>query len=285
MKVEFDGVQSELKTLIEERRDLHDKAVAEFNQLNVQKSPPGVKNKIDSNAGTSHIESLSQDEYPETAVNHSKTSKPGRKVKRESDSDSIFDREDADENLLKTHLNRPEREKVKNLFDQMTAQELEGKAEKERVSNIKKEQNSQFGFEDINGDFDKEEESESEEDEILVKAVNSAEVKPFVKIILQHCEDNGVDIMEVQNIILGSDFSLTRKISVSELTKLLVSKFGFPSYNATLLARYMVEQPESFTQDRNNDSPTKYEFDDDAKLSHAKVISRLQSVMSTLSME
>jgi hypothetical protein len=285
MKVEFDGVQSELKTLIEERRDLHDKAVAEFNQLNVQESPSRAKNKVDSNAGTSHIESLSQDEYTETEVNHNKTSKSEKKEKRESDSDSIFDREDDEENLLKSHLNRPEREKVKNLFDQMTAQELEEKTENERVSNIKKEQNFQSGFKDISGDFDREEESESEEDEILVKAVNSTEVKPFVKIILQHCEDNGVDIMEVQNIILGSDFSLTRKISVSQLTKLLVSKFGFPSYNATLLARYMVEQPENFTHERNNDSPTKYEFDDEAKLSHAKVISRLQSVMSTLSME
>lgn len=287
LKSKFDSVQSELLVLVEEQKKLHDLAVAETNQKKAAKSKLKNKNKVESNAATSNIESLSQNEDPETALNHIKTKKFVKKQNGDSDSDSIFDREEADENLLKTHMNRPEREKVKNLLDQMNAQKLEEENVLHHVEEIQKEINHKAenqNFNNYSGDFDREDhESESGEDENFVKPVKMDEIKPMVKIISQYCEDNGVNIMEVQDVIFSDDFSLTTKVSVSQLTKLLIAKFNFPSYNATLLARYMVEQPEKFKNGENGNSPSKYEFSEEAKLSNAKVISRLQSVMSVLS--
>jgi hypothetical protein len=287
LKSKFDSVQSELLVLVEEQKKLHDLAVAETNQNKAAKSKLKNKNKVESNAATSNIESLSQNEDPETALNHIKTKKFVKKQNGDSDSDSIFDREEADENLLKTHMNRPEREKVKNLLDQMNAQKLEEENVLHHVEEIQKEINHKAenqNFNNYSGDFDREDhESESGEDENFVKPVKMDEIKPMVKIISQYCEDNGVNIMEVQDVIFSDDFSLTTKVSVSQLTKLLIAKFNFPSYNATLLARYMVEQPEKFKNGENGNSPSKYEFSEEAKLSNAKVISRLQSVMSVLS--
>lgn len=287
IKIKFDSAQSKLLVLTEERKNLHKIAAAEANQLNAAKNRLNNKNKDDSNAATSNIESLSQNEYPDTALDHIKTKKFVEKNESDSDSESIFDREEADENLLKTHMNRPEREKVKNLLDQMNAQKLEEENAEHQAEEIQKDTKLKAenqNFNDYSGDFDREDhESESGEDEHFVKPVTMDEIKPMVKIISQYCEDNGVNIMEVQDVIFSDDFSLTTKVSVSQLTKLLIAKFNFPSYNATLLARYMVEQPEKFKNGENGNSPTKYEFSEEAKLSNAKVISRLQSVMSVLS--
>lgn len=86
--------------------------------------------------------------------------------------------------------------------------------------------------------------------------------------------------MEVQNIIFD-DFSLTHKISVINLTQLLIDKFDFNDDEAMVLARYMVEQPEKFKKANDDESEeVTYRFNPDAQLSHAKVVSRLQSVMS-----
>ena len=88
--------------------------------------------------------------------------------------------------------------------------------------------------------------------------------------------------MEVQNILF-SDFSLTRKISVGTLTKQMMESFHFEMEKARLLARFMVEQPDKL-RDNSQDEVT-YKYDPSAQLSHAKVVSRLQSVLTSIAAE
>ena len=90
--------------------------------------------------------------------------------------------------------------------------------------------------------------------------------------------------MDVHNHIFD-DFSLTRKISVAQLTKIFNVKFGIEFEGAQLLARYAVEQPNFSKDDEVQEVEDQYEFDPNKVLSHAKVVSRLQSVMTTVMMD
>ena len=91
--------------------------------------------------------------------------------------------------------------------------------------------------------------------------------------------------MEIQNVIFDYS-SLTSKISTINLTKKLLLRFTFSHDEGLLLARFMVEQPSNYKNDvEGEDEEPYYRLDIDKQLSHAKVISKLQSVMSALKAE
>lgn len=115
-----------------------------------------------------------------------------------------------------------------------------------------------------------------------MRKVKSSEVKKYAKVLLDFCNDNDVDIMQLQDFIFD-DFSITHKISIAQLTKMLNTKFGIEFEGAELLARYAIEQDnhsKDYNSNDNNDE--EYEFDANRNLSHAKVISRLQSVITNI---
>ena len=182
--------------------------------------------------------------------------------KTDSDNDSLFDRDENDENLLKSHLNRNEREKVKELMDQIHAQKKE----------------------DAEGESECEEEFErtSQEPEDMVPPVTREEIIPLAKIILTYCRENEIDIMDLPNVIFV-DFSLTGKICISNLGNILSNRFGLENEDSQKLARYMIEQPENFENSSSKGKQKlKYKFNPDQQLSHAKVVSKLQTVIGSL---
>ena len=88
--------------------------------------------------------------------------------------------------------------------------------------------------------------------------------------------------MELPNFLFV-DFSLTGKVSVSSLSKTLAEKFKFNSQESLKMARYMVEQPENFNSSADEEKGgSRYEFNPERQLSHAKVVSKLQTVISSL---
>lgn len=193
---------------------------------------------------------------------------------RESDDSSLFDRADDSQDILDSHLGRNEREQIQDLLSKVKQQP----PDKEHYNNVSGSDS------DLERELDEDEDNE-EDPKIQfpkVHAVKKEEVIPQAAKILKYWQENGVDIMEVQNVLF-SNFSLTRKVSVVSLKKVLIDKFLFDSEEATLLARYMVEVPEQYKTENDEDSDkVEYRFDPDRQLSHAKVVSRLQLLMSTI---
>ncbi|CAI2385385.1 unnamed protein product [Moneuplotes crassus] len=211
--------------------------------LGKKESPSDGKN------GTGKIESLS---------NNSQHLKPKEKTvksrKKHSDSEgdlSLFERDDRGEDLLENHLGRPEREKAVH--------------------------------KDSDDDYDEvfhPELSDSDDDRVM--PVQREEIVPMAKKILEYCNENDVDIMDLPNFLFV-DFSLTGKVSVATLSKTLGDKFNFDAKESVKLARYMVEQPENFNNsDDGEKGGSRYEFNPERQLSHAKVVSKLQTVISSL---
>ncbi len=88
--------------------------------------------------------------------------------------------------------------------------------------------------------------------------------------------------MELPNILFV-DFSLTGKVSVSGLSQTLIRKFAFNNSDALKLSRFMVEQPDNFNSSAEGEKDgSRYEFNPERMLSHAKVVSKLQTVISSL---
>lgn len=114
----------------------------------------------------------------------------------------------------------------------------------------------------------------------MVHAVEKYEIIPSVTKILEVCLDNNIDVMDVQNILF-SDFNINNKVSIVELKNQLIDTFQFESSEATLLSRYLIEVQQ---QHKTNDDEKNYEyrFDPDRQLSQAKVVSRLQAIMSII---
>lgn len=186
-----------------------------------------------------------------------------------SGGDSEFSRAEEDENILNEHMNPVHREQVQNLLEQVRQFD---------------EDNKQDDYE--SGEFDRESEDAPSPTDYRypkVKPVTKEEIIPQVKKIMKYCKDNEIEIIEVQSAIFD-DFQLAKKVSISNLTKLLLKKFDpqFDHEEALLLARFMVEQPEMFRSDQDEDEEIEYRFDPDKELSQVKVISKLQQVMSSL---
>ena len=140
LKEEYEGIQQEIMEQIDTKQKLYDRAVAEFNQLNVEYSnqdkPKGIQKPSENKDGTSRIESLSHNDHSENTQKQPVTQNPVSKEtpvsvkKRESEQkaldssgDSIFDRDEHEEDILGGHLNRPDREKVHDLMDQIKQEE------------------------------------------------------------------------------------------------------------------------------------------------------------------
>lgn len=189
---------------------------------------------------------------------------------------SDFERADESDDILESHINRNEREQIQNLLNQIQKYGQEEEQEEvKKTTHIEDQESSDMEREDIEDSVDSGRYHK-------VKPVTKDQIVPQARKILQVCVEQDVDIMEVQNMIFD-DFSLTSKISVRNLAILLQKKFDFGPNEATLLARFMVEQTHDHkTESGVNESDTMYRYDPDAQLSHAKVVSRLQSVMSAL---
>mmetsp|Transcript_32105 Transcript_32105/g.31505 ORF Transcript_32105/g.31505 Transcript_32105/m.31505 type:complete len:90 (-) Transcript_32105:1-270(-) len=88
--------------------------------------------------------------------------------------------------------------------------------------------------------------------------------------------------MDLPNLLFV-DFSLTGKVSVASLSKTLSTKFKLDDQESLKLARFMVEQPGNFNSEADdNKDDSRYEFDPKRELSHAKVVSKLQTVIMSL---
>lgn len=272
MLKEIDYIKEECIKETQELKRGYEQALDEYKEFQLQKAEFEQKGRVrkadtetDFKDEVSQIKTVSHHD-------HYGTGKPASSVPpitsmRPSDSggDSDFERAEESEDILDTHINRVDRDKIQDLIKQVNDQEgeerkLEGSSGFDRDS-------------DISEDFEEEPYSK-------VKPVKKQDIMSQASKILKFWEENDIDIMEVQNIIFD-DFSLTHKISVINLTQLLIDKFDFNDDEAMVLARYMVEQPEKFKKANDDESEeVTYRFNPDAQLSHAKVVSRLQSVMS-----
>jgi hypothetical protein len=251
----------------------YETAMNEFKEFQIQKAEFEQKGRRKAETLTeikeSQINTASQNDQYTSA-------KPSTYAKRKSHQDgsisggdSEFSRAEEDENILNEHMNPVHREKVQNLLEQV----------------------KQFDDENKNDDYESEEfdrESADAPSSIdyrypKVKPVTKEEIIPQVKKIMKYCKENEIEIIEVQSAIFD-DFQLAKKVSISNLTKLLLKRFGlqFDHEEALLLARFMVEQPEMFKSDQDEDEEIEYRFDPDKELSQVKVISKLQQVMSSL---
>ena len=207
------------------------------------------------------------------------------KKEKDSDESDIFDRDEDSQDILDSHLGRNEREKIQNLIKKVNEQpDNENSKSKSKSNKRTKKENNQSDSDD----FERESEDEDSDPKIRfpkVHAVRKEDVISQAAKILDYCNKNEIDIMEVQNVLF-SNFSLTRKVSVVSLKNVLIDKFQFDSEEATLLARYMVEVPEQYKTENDEDSDkVEYRFDPDRQLSHAKVVSRLQLLMSSIMSE
>ena len=132
------------------------------------------------------------------------------------------------------------------------------------------------------GEYEEEFERTSQEQEDMVPPVTREEIIPLAKIILTYCRENKIDIMDLPNVIFV-DFSLTGKICISNLGNILSNRFGLENEDSQKLARYMIEQPENFENSSSKGKQKlKYKFNPDQQLSHAKVVSKLQTVIGSL---
>lgn len=113
----------------------------------------------------------------------------------------------------------------------------------------------------------------------MVHAVEKYEIIPTVTKVLEICIENNIDIMDVQNILFA-DFDINNKVSIVELKNQFIDTFQFESNEATLLSRYLIEIPEKNNADDNKNN--EFRFDPDRQLSQAKVVSRLQAIMSII---
>ena len=91
--------------------------------------------------------------------------------------------------------------------------------------------------------------------------------------------------MEIQDHIFD-DFSLTSKTTITHLTKIFNLKFGIYFEGAQLLARYCIENPNFSKDERASiDAKAAYEYDPNKALSHAKIVSTIQSVITKIMMD
>lgn len=228
----------------------------------------GQKQKANKEDLVDHIET--------EEINEAKTHADPKlsELKRKNSEDSEdFDRANESEDILESHINRNDREKIKNLIQQVKEDETEviNKVEYEDY------EDSDLARESI-------EEDEDEQSAFLkVTPVTKEQILPQAKKILQVWKDNDIEILDVQDLIF-QDYSITSKVSVINLAKLLINQFDFDQEEAILLSRYMIETPDDF-KNGDKDGPVTYKFNPDKQLSHAKVISKLQSVMTGLQME
>lgn len=303
---EIDKLKKVIKKVNEEKKEFEQqkedlikknnmlKLATERSQLNKDWVQPASSNNIREEDNESELqqediyEEIKEDNVAEEVVTHkhpaksqfrqkeaassppkNKTSSPRKD--RDSDDSSLFDRADDSENILDSHLGRNEREQIQDLVDKIRKDHSKSQA----GSDVRSASGSE--------DFERDDEDEDPKLQFpKVQAVKKEDVMPQAAKILKYCNENDVDIMEVQNVLF-SNFSLTRKVSVVSLKKVLIDKFQFDSEEATLLARYMIEVPEQYKtgNDEDNDK-VEYRFDPDRQLSHAKVVSRLQLLMSTV---
>jgi len=268
----------------------YETALNEFKNFQVQKAEfeqKGREKKAETLTEIKDTSNMNTVSNVNTSVRPSTIAKPLAREPPSQDpsGDSDFDRAEDWEDILDSHINRVDRDQIQDLFKKVNEFESKHPEEEKDYSD-----DDEFEKESVEKSIEKSIEGSVEPSTPdykypKVKPVSKSDIILQAKKILNYCTERDIDIMEVQNIIFD-DFSLTSKVTVANLTKLIIKKFDplFEHDEALLLSRFMIEQPEMFTSEDNDDG-VEYKFDPDKQLSHAKVVSKLQSVMSSLSAE